>query len=401
MKLVLLLLLTLTLSVNAAFVPQDDGIYAQFGVTHDGTDYEFTAKLHYQEVPMTVLNFIELAEGTKNWADFAAFTEKSAPFYDGLTFHRVVSGFVIQAGSRNGSGTDGPGFQFPDDIDGNLSHSGPGILSMANSGDNTNGSQFFITLAAATHLDGKHSIFGVIVDGLSDVTTLGGVAVDGSSKPTSDMVINSVSVIRVGTDAINFSSTGQIRPQVRGLVRTEFITAAGPTYTIRIPNRNTTYSYHLYGTPDLKNNWAPGFIAAPDFSASGDLNLNATSLVNTNDRYFFSTAEAEIGSRTDGTGLNYTFSLGTLSDMEVNLASATSGTFSYDGSSGPLSFYQLFDLGDRYQLYFQMTNGTPFNFVFQVYFEKNASSGGVFAHRVDLSTGSAIESNLTGSFTSP
>jgi len=392
MRYVLLLWLSLTAVVHAAFVPQDDGIYAQFAVTHDSTAYEFTARLHYQEVPMTVLNFIELAEGSKQWADFASSTARTASFYDGLTFHRVVSGFVIQAGSRNGLGTDGPGYLFPDDMDGGFSHSGPGILSMANSGVNTNGSQFFITLGAATNLDGKHSIFGVIVDGLSDVTSLGAVSVDGNSKPVSDMVINSVTIIRVGNDALNFSSAGQIRPRVRSLVLPDFISETGPSYAIRILGRDATYGYRLYGSPDLQNTWATLFTAAPDFSANGVLDIGATSLVTANDKYFFSVAESEIGSRADGTGLSYTFTIDNTPDIVLNLTSPTEGTFVFDTATGDLDFYELYDLGTRYQLYFKMAGFVPF----QVYFNKGSSSGGVFAHVIGTT-----EFNLTGTFTSP
>jgi len=385
--------LALGVAVHAAFVPTDDGIYAQFAVTHNSTAYEFTASLHYQEAPVTVLNFIELAEGSKDWFNSVGFSKNHTPFYNGVTFHRVISGFVIQTGSRNGLGSDGPGFQFPDEMDASLTHSGPGILSMANSGANSNGSQFFITLAATPNLDGKHSVFGVIVDGLPDVTALGEVPVDGDDRPVSDMTINSVTIIRVGTEANNFSSTGLLRPQYRQLVQAEIITAAGPAYRIRIPNRDTTYGHQLYGTNDLaSNNWGNLFYAGPNFNADADFDISINSLLSTQNKYFFNVVESEVGSRVDGTGLNYTFSLVGFPDIVLNLTSATAGTYTYNGESGALNFYELHDQGGRYQLYFQMSGFFPF----QVYFEKGVTSGPVFAHIIANS-----EFNLTGTFTSP
>lgn len=382
----------LSVPIHAAFVPTDDGVYAQFIVTHDGTEYEFTAELHYKEVPMTVLNFMELAEGTKSWADFASVSQKNTPFYNGLTFHRVVSGFVMQAGSRNGSGSDGPGFQFPDEIDGSLSHHTEGVLSMANSGPNSNGSQFFITLAAATFLDGKHSIFGVIVDGMADVTALGIVPADGNGKPLSEMTITSASIIRVGLEANDFSAIEQVRPQVASFAPLEFIADVGPLYTLRIPNRDSSLSYQLYGSIDLKNTWANLLSISQDFSLSGDFDVAATSLVTSHEKYFFTVAESFVGSRVDGTGLGYTFSLGRNPDIVLNLTSSNGGAFSFAESSGDLVFYELYDLGERYQLYFQMSGFVAF----QCYFDKNASSGSVFSH-----VKTSPESNIIGTFTSP
>jgi peptidyl-prolyl cis-trans isomerase B (cyclophilin B) len=107
-------------------------------------------KLHDDKVPNTVANFVKLANKS---------------FYDGLKFHRVIADFMIQTGCPEGSGRGGPGYQFADEFDSSLRHDGPGVLSMANAGPNTNGSQFFITHVATPHLDGKHSVFGQVIEG--------------------------------------------------------------------------------------------------------------------------------------------------------------------------------------------------------------------------------------------
>ena len=169
------------------------GTYAHFETT-EGT---FTIRLFEKEAPQTVANFVGLAEGTKEWTDPATGEKKKAPYYDGVTFHRVINGFMIQGGDRLGQGTGGPGYTFADEFHGSLRHDRAGILSMANAGPNTNGSQFFITLGPTPHLDRRHSVFGEVVSGLDVVRRIGAVPTGRQDRPVKPVVMNSVRIERV------------------------------------------------------------------------------------------------------------------------------------------------------------------------------------------------------------
>lgn len=169
--------------------PQKDGLYAKFNTAKG----EIICLLEFEKTPLTVTNFVGLAEGTKNYQ--AAGKATGDKFYDGLKFHRVIADFMIQGGCPLGTGTGGPGYTFPDEIDPTLTHSGPGILSMANAGPGTNGSQFFITHVATPWLDGKHTVFGHVVSGQEVVDKI----------DTNDALL-SVEIIRVGEAAEAFKA---------------------------------------------------------------------------------------------------------------------------------------------------------------------------------------------------
>ncbi|MEF8779076.1 MAG: peptidylprolyl isomerase [Haloferacaceae archaeon] len=157
---------------------------------------DVTVELYEQRVPRTVENFVGLATGEKEWTDPETGETRTDPLYEDVPFHRVIGGFMIQAGDPTGTGRGGPGYTFDDEFHDELSHDGPGTLSMANRGPDTNGSQFFITLAAQPHLDGKHAVFGQVIEGMDVVEDIGALQTDGSDRPKQDALIESVDVDR-------------------------------------------------------------------------------------------------------------------------------------------------------------------------------------------------------------
>lgn len=177
-----------------------DGVFAEFVTSKD----TIIVQLFYDKVPLTVANFVGLAEGTH---PMLADTLKGKPYYNGTVFHRVIDKFMIQGGDPTATGSGSPGFKFGDEFDDSLKHDKPGILSMANSGPATNGSQFFITEKPTPHLDNRHAVFGEVVKGFAVVDTISNVKVaQGSNKPLEDVKILELNIIRQGLSAKRFDA---------------------------------------------------------------------------------------------------------------------------------------------------------------------------------------------------
>ncbi|MHB8137819.1 MAG: peptidylprolyl isomerase [Smithellaceae bacterium] len=182
----LLFIFTAAQSIASENQPHADGLYAKV-ITSKG---DILIKLEFEKTPLTVTNFVGLAEGTKD-----SNRGKGVRFYDGLTFHRVLPNFMIQGGDPEGNGTGGPGYNFPDEIDSTLRHDVPGVLSMANAGPGTNGSQFFITHTKTPWLDGKHTVFGHVIEGQDVVNAI-----------RQGDTIKKINIIRIGTKATVFKA---------------------------------------------------------------------------------------------------------------------------------------------------------------------------------------------------
>jgi len=200
MKRVLIVMCALgVIGTSAAFAGQDakkpaaGKLLAHF-TTSEGS---FTVELFQKDAPKTVANFVGLAEGTKEWTDPRTGEKVKKPLYNGLIFHRVIAGFMIQGGDPLGTGTGNPGYKFEDEFGSGRKIDKAGVLAMANAGPNTNGSQFFITLAPQNHLTGKHTVFGEVVQGMDVINKIGNTkTTKPGDKPVTPITIQSVKIER-------------------------------------------------------------------------------------------------------------------------------------------------------------------------------------------------------------
>jgi peptidyl-prolyl cis-trans isomerase A (cyclophilin A) len=181
---------TSTATSRSADLPTADG------ATLRTTMGDVTVELSPGLVPLTVGNFVGLATGELAWRDPETGDVRDDPLYANVPFHRVIDGFMIQGGDPTGTGRGGPGYTFDDEFHPDLTHDSAGVLSMANSGPNTNGSQFFVTLDAQPHLDGRHAVFGRVVEGMDVVEAIGAVATDDNDRPLEPVLLESVAVER-------------------------------------------------------------------------------------------------------------------------------------------------------------------------------------------------------------
>ncbi len=215
MKIIALALFTTFMSCNDRYPDLEDGLYAEIVTSMD----TIVAKLYYDKTPVTVANFVALAEGNHPMVDS---TFKGKKFYNGILFHRVMNNFMIQAGDPTATGSGSPGYRFGDEFDISLKHNKAGVLSMANGGPGTNGSQFFITEVPTPWLDafdaqgnlkncenprvGCHTVFGEVVLGLNIQDSISNVKVGPGNRPEKDVTILEINIIRKGFDATNFDA---------------------------------------------------------------------------------------------------------------------------------------------------------------------------------------------------
>ncbi len=203
MKKVFLLALSVSLALSSCkssqYTDLGDGVFADIQ-TNMG---DIVVKLEYEKTPVTVANFVSLADGSNT---FVSDQFKGKKYYDGIIFHRVIKDFMIQGGDPTGTGSGNPGYKFKDEIHDSLSHSKAGILSMANAGPTTNGSQFFITHKETPFLDGRHTVFGEVVRGLDVVDSIANVETAAGDKPVDTIRMKTVEIIRNGKAAKKFDA---------------------------------------------------------------------------------------------------------------------------------------------------------------------------------------------------
>ncbi|MBC2607322.1 peptidylprolyl isomerase [Pelagicoccus albus] len=387
----LLLATRLANAADIAFTPSEDGVYAVFSTSQG----EFAAKLYYDLVPLTVANFVGLAEGSVLIWDAEEQTATSEKFYNGLTFHRVIEDFMIQGGSPNGLGTDGPGYGIPDEIRADLTHSKSGILSMANSGPNSGGSQFFITVEPTAWLDGKYAVFGEIVDGLENVEAISEVPVidpDASNhKPITDVVINEVTILRVGTEAQQFDPRNYDVPNV---LFPEIKMDLQATPQVARFDRRINANYLIKQSTDLEN-WETDESLEPDYDVESEHSIDVSAPLASDGKVFLEVTEITSPYLVDGTGTNLTITLGDLGTLGLSLNDTTGGTYSFGESAGTIDKYYWSPLEDRDQLYVEFSGLRTM----QIYFDwtKN-SSGTVFVHIFESYSGAGDYFNVEGTF---
>lgn len=192
----LLLLAVLLFGVSNTFGAESTEKKGPLYATLKTSMGDIVIRLFEDKAPKTVANFVGLATGTKEWTDPKTGEKVKRPLYNGTIFHRVIPGFMIQGGDPLGNGTGGPGYRFEDEFHRDLRHIKGGIVSMANAGPNTNGSQFFITLAPTLHLDSRHSVFGDLVKGEEVLIAIGNVPRNAGDRPVKDVVLKEVVITR-------------------------------------------------------------------------------------------------------------------------------------------------------------------------------------------------------------
>jgi peptidyl-prolyl cis-trans isomerase A (cyclophilin A) len=271
-------------------------IYADFTVSSGGSPLgTFRVLLEHEKAPRTCASFIGLASGKRPWIDVTnGAVRTNKPYYNGLTFHRLIHSFVIQGGSPNGQGTDGPGYTILDEYHPDLRHSSDYVLSMAKSSfPNTGGSQFFITLAATPSLDDKHSVFGKVISGTAIIDGFKNPALfptGAGDKPLTPIVMDSVVISGPGYAGFDLNSSALRLPHVSGTDLSITRNAAASSMNA-IFNRKTKTEYFAYGSPNLSAWSQLGIILSMDAENAFQLNVESR----TEPSYFLKMAPVDYG----------------------------------------------------------------------------------------------------------
>jgi len=324
------LLLSCSPSVLAQYT---NGIYAEFNTSMGN----YTCRLEYVLAPKTCANFIALAEGQRSWLELPTGLVRTNPFYDGTTFHRVISGFMNQGGSKNALGTDGPGYQFVDEFNASLRHDDFGVLSMANSGPDSNGSQYFITVSPQPSLNDVHSVFGKLYGGSNVVYAINHVATGAKDKPLTNVTVNSIEIRRIGAAAIGFDINTNELPVVTHLNLK--IARSGASVSLTFSNRLYADN-RLYWSGGLSN-WTANQLGIE--TSAPILHTNLQSALAT--ARFFRAAQIQYPASTfapkviSGRTFRLIYTTGITATNILVFNSGGSGTYTNDGSPGTILGY--------------------------------------------------------------
>jgi len=303
-------------------VGQGNGIFADFSTSMGS----FTCQLDYTNAPRMTANFIGLATGQRAWLDLTPGRARTNAFYNGLTFHRVIAGFMNQGGSPNGLGTDGPGYALKNEFSPQLVFDRFGVLAMANSGPNSDGAQFFITVAPFTSGNNTYSIFGRVVSGSNVVYAINHVATDTNDVPFTAVVIQQVNIRRVGTAAQAFNINAQGLPIVTNLPLR--IAALPGQVSLTFSNRQYADN-QLYSATNLAGAWTADALGIEITAPVSNSVLRAKDAP----RKFFRLAQVQYASSTFapktmyGRTLTLTFTSGLTSTMTIAFNSTGGGNY--------------------------------------------------------------------------
>jgi len=353
------------LFVSRAVVSAQDGIYADFSTSMGN----FSCKLEYGIAPKAVANFIGLATGQRAWIDSSG-AASTSPFYNGLIFHRVIAGFVIQTGSPTGLGTDGPGYAFIDEFDSSLRFNSYGVLAMANSGQDSNGSQFFVTATNnVSSLNDKHTIFGRLVTGSNVVYAINHVATDENDKPQTNVIVQTVAIRRVGTAAQAFDINQQGLPTVTNLPVT---IRPAISNQVALSFSRSPYSVHRVYSSTNFNNWDQEW-SDTEYSAA---KTNTIFLSTDAPQNFYSVAQASYfrSGIAPTNMLNHKLTLkitsGGSGTITITFDGSSGGKWSFAGSSGTLTSYTVIEgmLDGAYLWPVKFSNSTIYPLYIGLYF---------------------------------
>ena len=310
-----------------------NGIYAEF-TTSMGS---YTCTLYYATAPKAVANFIGLATGQRSWLDLPTGVAKTNAFYNGTIFHRVIAGFMIQGGSPNGQGTDNQGYAFVDEFSPGLRHNAFGMLSMANSGKDSNGSQYFVTVAATPWLNDVHTIFGRLYGGSNVVYAISRVATNSASKPLTNVVVQNITIRRVGPDATAFNIHAQGLPLVTNLNLK--IAKSSPT-TVSLTFSNRLYADNRIYTSTNLVNWTAGELGIEVVAPV----TNSAPFGGIAPKQFYRAAQIQYPSSTfapkqiAGRTVTMVFTNGTTGTLVIPFV-AGQGSYTYNGQPGTVLGY--------------------------------------------------------------